>query len=178
MKLGTTSLVAMVKNEGPYLWAWVAHHNSIGFDNIVIFQNLLIEEHTQSSANRVWTLETNNELPFQSYAKRVTAPRRRRLNILDQLLFRHTLHNGSGRIGEGSSAADIWHVSKRENGGDCALRLMFGLAFASICSCSSAACGGTAAGALIACGLYGGLTGQWIIGNRQIHGLKPFDFIA
>ena len=73
MKLGTTSLVATVKNEGPYLWEWVAHHNSIGFDNIVIFQNLLIEEHTQSSANRVWTLETNNELPFQSYAKRVTA---------------------------------------------------------------------------------------------------------
>ena len=73
MKLGTTSLVATVKNEGPYLWEWVAHHNSIGFDNIVIFQNLLIEEHTQSSANRVWTLETNNELPFQSHAKRVTA---------------------------------------------------------------------------------------------------------
>ena len=73
MKLGTTSLVATVKNEGPYLWEWFAHHNSIGFDNIVIFQNLLIEEHTQSSANRVWTLETNNELPFQSYAKRVTA---------------------------------------------------------------------------------------------------------
>ena len=73
MKLGTTTLVATVKNEGPYLWEWVAHHNSIGFDNIVIFQNLLIEEHTQSSANRVRTLETNNELPFQSYAKRVTA---------------------------------------------------------------------------------------------------------
>ena len=73
MKLGTTSLVATVKNEGLYLWEWVAHRNSIGSDNIVIFQNLLIEEHTQSSANRVWTLETNNELPFQSYAKRVTA---------------------------------------------------------------------------------------------------------
>ena len=72
MKLGTTSLVATVKNEGPYLLEWFAHHNSIGFDNIVIFQNLLIEEHTQSSANRVWTLETNNELPFQSYAKRAT----------------------------------------------------------------------------------------------------------
>ena len=71
--MGTTTLVATVKNEGPYLWEWVAHHNSIGFDNIVIFQNLLIVEHTQSSANRVWSLETNNELPFQSYAKRVTA---------------------------------------------------------------------------------------------------------
>ena len=73
MKLGTTSLVATVKNEGSYLWEWVAHHNSIGFDNIVIFQNLLIEEHTQSPANTVWILETNNEVPFQSYAKRVTA---------------------------------------------------------------------------------------------------------
>jgi hypothetical protein len=73
MKLGTTSLVATVKNEGPYLLEWVAHHNSIVFDNTVIFQNPLIVEHTQSSANRVWTLETNNELPFQSYAKRVTA---------------------------------------------------------------------------------------------------------
>lgn len=39
MKLGTTTLVATVKNEGPYLWEWVAHHKSIGFDNIVIFQN-------------------------------------------------------------------------------------------------------------------------------------------
>ena len=73
MNLGTTTLVATVKNEGPYLWEWVAHHNSMVFDNIVIFQNPLIMEHTQSSANRVWTLETNNELPFQSYAKRVTA---------------------------------------------------------------------------------------------------------
>ena len=73
MKLGTTSLVATVKNEGPYLWEWVAHHNSIMFDNTVIFQNPLIVEHTQSSANRVWTLGTNNELPFQFHAKRVTA---------------------------------------------------------------------------------------------------------
>ena len=73
MKLGTTSLVATVKIEGPYLWEWVAHHNSIVFDNTVIFQNPLIVEHTQSSANRVWTLETNNELPFQFHAKRVTA---------------------------------------------------------------------------------------------------------
>jgi hypothetical protein len=64
MKLGTTSLVATVKNEGLYLWKWVAHHNSIVFDNTVIFQNPLIVEHTQNSANRVWTLETNNELPF------------------------------------------------------------------------------------------------------------------
>ena len=39
MKLGTTTLVATVKNEGPYLWEWVAYHKSIGFDNIVIFQN-------------------------------------------------------------------------------------------------------------------------------------------
>ena len=73
MNLGTTTLVATVKNEGPYLWEWVAHHNSIVFNDTVIFQNPLIVEHTQSSANRVWTLETNNELPFQSYAKRVIA---------------------------------------------------------------------------------------------------------
>jgi hypothetical protein len=44
------------------------------FENISrATQNPLIVEHTQSSANSVWTLETNNELPFQSYAKRVTA---------------------------------------------------------------------------------------------------------
>lgn len=73
MKLGTTTLVATVKNKGPYFWEWVANHNSIRFDNIVIFLNTPIVEHTQSSANSVWTLETNNELPFQSYAKRVTA---------------------------------------------------------------------------------------------------------
>ena len=53
MKLGTTTLVATVKNEGPYLWGWVAHHKSIGFDNMVIFQNPLIVEHTQSSAHNV-----------------------------------------------------------------------------------------------------------------------------
>ena len=39
MKLGTTTLVATVKNEGPYLWEWVSYNKSIGFDNIVIFQN-------------------------------------------------------------------------------------------------------------------------------------------
>ena len=71
--MGTTTLVATIKNEGPYLWEWVAHHNSIVVDNTVIFQNPLIVEHTQSSANRVWSLETNNELPFQFHAKRVTA---------------------------------------------------------------------------------------------------------
>ena len=44
------------------------------FENISrATQNPLIVEHTQSSANSVWTLETNNELPYQSYAKRVTA---------------------------------------------------------------------------------------------------------
>jgi hypothetical protein len=44
------------------------------FENISrATQNPLIVEHTQSSANSVWTLETNNELPFQFYAKRVTA---------------------------------------------------------------------------------------------------------
>ena len=44
------------------------------FENISrATQNPLIVEHTQSSANSVWTLETNNELPFQSYAKCVTA---------------------------------------------------------------------------------------------------------
>jgi hypothetical protein len=57
MKLGTTTLVATVKNEGPYLWGWVAHHKSIGFYNMVIFQNPLIVEHTQSSAHNVWTPE-------------------------------------------------------------------------------------------------------------------------
>jgi hypothetical protein len=33
------TLVATAKNEGPYLWEWVAYHRSIGFDNIIIFQN-------------------------------------------------------------------------------------------------------------------------------------------
>ncbi|WP_069300330.1 glycosyltransferase family 2 protein [Neptunicoccus sediminis] len=33
------TLVATAKNEGPYLLEWVAYHRSIGFDNIIIFQN-------------------------------------------------------------------------------------------------------------------------------------------
>jgi len=32
-------LVATAKNEGPFIWEWVAHHLSIGFDSIIIFQN-------------------------------------------------------------------------------------------------------------------------------------------
>jgi muconolactone delta-isomerase len=63
MKLGTTTLVATLKNEGPYLWEWVAYHKSIGFDNIVIFQN---------DSNDM-THGILHEMPFQSYAKRVTA---------------------------------------------------------------------------------------------------------
>ena len=35
----TFALVATVKDEGPYLWEWVAYHRMIGFDNIIIFQN-------------------------------------------------------------------------------------------------------------------------------------------
>lgn len=33
------TLVATVKDEGPYLWEWVAYHRMIGFDRIIIFQN-------------------------------------------------------------------------------------------------------------------------------------------
>ncbi len=33
------TLVTTVRNEGPYLWEWVAHHRMIGFDNIIVFQN-------------------------------------------------------------------------------------------------------------------------------------------
>ena len=33
------TLVATAKNEGPYIWEWVAHHKMIGFDNIIVFQN-------------------------------------------------------------------------------------------------------------------------------------------
>lgn len=32
-------LVATMKNEGPHLLEWVAHHKRLGFDDIVIFQN-------------------------------------------------------------------------------------------------------------------------------------------
>lgn len=35
----TFALVATVKDEGPYLWEWVAYHRMIGFQNIIIFQN-------------------------------------------------------------------------------------------------------------------------------------------
>ncbi|MEL7116415.1 MAG: glycosyltransferase family 2 protein [Pseudomonadota bacterium] len=33
------TLVATAKNEGPYLFEWVAYHRMIGFDTILIFQN-------------------------------------------------------------------------------------------------------------------------------------------
>ena len=33
------TLVATAKNEGPYLFEWVAYHWMIGFDNILMFQN-------------------------------------------------------------------------------------------------------------------------------------------
>lgn len=33
------TLVATAKNEGPYLFEWVAHHRMIGFDHILMFQN-------------------------------------------------------------------------------------------------------------------------------------------
>ncbi|WP_180957619.1 glycosyltransferase family 2 protein [Neptunicoccus cionae] len=33
------TLVATAKNEGPYLLEWVAYHRSIGFNDIIIFQN-------------------------------------------------------------------------------------------------------------------------------------------
>ncbi|WP_166418601.1 glycosyltransferase family 2 protein [Cochlodiniinecator piscidefendens] len=32
-------LVATMKNEGPHLLEWVAHHKRLGFDDIIIFQN-------------------------------------------------------------------------------------------------------------------------------------------
>lgn len=35
----TSVLVAVAKDEGPYLWEWVAHHKAIGFDEIILFQN-------------------------------------------------------------------------------------------------------------------------------------------
>ena len=32
------TLVTTVRNEGPYLWEWVAHHRMIGFDIMIVFQ--------------------------------------------------------------------------------------------------------------------------------------------
>lgn len=34
-----TILISTAKNEGPYIWEWVAHHLMLGFDDIAIFQN-------------------------------------------------------------------------------------------------------------------------------------------
>lgn len=34
-----TTLVGIAKDEGPFLWEWVAYHRSIGFSNILIFEN-------------------------------------------------------------------------------------------------------------------------------------------
>lgn len=36
---GNFALVATVKDEGPYLWEWVAYHRMIGFQTIIVFQN-------------------------------------------------------------------------------------------------------------------------------------------
>lgn len=33
------ALVTTLKNEGPYIWEWVAHHRNCGFDPIFVFQN-------------------------------------------------------------------------------------------------------------------------------------------
>lgn len=33
------TLITTVRNEGPYLWEWVAYHRMIGFDDIIVFQN-------------------------------------------------------------------------------------------------------------------------------------------
>ena len=32
-------LVGIMKNEGPYVLEWVAHHLAVGFGNILIFSN-------------------------------------------------------------------------------------------------------------------------------------------
>lgn len=34
-----STLIATLKNEGPFIWEWVAHHLLVGFDHIVIYQN-------------------------------------------------------------------------------------------------------------------------------------------
>jgi hypothetical protein len=39
MQINRFVLVATVKNEGPYLLEWVAHHLLVGFNDIIIFQN-------------------------------------------------------------------------------------------------------------------------------------------
>lgn len=33
------TLVTTAKNEGPYIWEWVAYHKMIGFEKIIMFQN-------------------------------------------------------------------------------------------------------------------------------------------
>ena len=32
-------LIGTAKNEGPYIWEWVAYHRAIGFTDIILFQN-------------------------------------------------------------------------------------------------------------------------------------------
>lgn len=39
MRVDTTTLCAIAKDEGPYLLEWIAYHQLIGFDRIVVFSN-------------------------------------------------------------------------------------------------------------------------------------------
>lgn len=32
-------IVTMMKNEGPYIVEWVAHHLAVGFDRFLVFTN-------------------------------------------------------------------------------------------------------------------------------------------
>ena len=74
MTKDTTLLVATVRNEGPNILEWVAHHRLCGFDRIQIFQN-------DSTDNTVRTLRILDRLGviefFQNRNLEVGAHRRR-----------------------------------------------------------------------------------------------------
>ncbi|MEO1537328.1 MAG: glycosyltransferase family 2 protein [Pseudomonadota bacterium] len=62
MAKDTTLLVATVKNEGPNILEWVAHHRLCGFDRIQIYQNDSTDTTTQTLRilDRIGVIEFNN----------------------------------------------------------------------------------------------------------------------
>ena len=70
------SLVAIMKNEMPYISEWVAHHLSIGFDSITVYDNessdgtsaLLDKLSTFLPINRIhWAVEEGSSPQLTAY---------------------------------------------------------------------------------------------------------------
>ena len=74
-------LLAVMRNEGPYIIEWMAHHFALGIDDLLVFTNFCTDN-TDKILDRI------EEMDFAVFAQRARVSTSRRLQVASVGLVR------------------------------------------------------------------------------------------